>query len=50
MADISKIHQAKDLYEFSGLWNEEMYIKDLTVSFVPGPFIVTYLELMYDLD
>lgn len=24
--------QGKNLYEFSGLWNEEMYIKDLTVS------------------
>jgi hypothetical protein len=23
----------KNLFEFSGLWNEQMYIKDLTVSF-----------------
>lgn len=27
--------QGKNLYEFSGLWNEEMYIKDLTVSTWP---------------
>tara|TARA_R110002003_G_scaffold140_25_gene12908 strand:+ start:2071 stop:2352 length:282 start_codon:yes stop_codon:yes gene_type:complete len=28
-----KDSQGKNLYEFSGLWNEVMYIKDLTVSF-----------------
>lgn len=28
--------QGKNLFEFSGLWNEEMYIKDLTVSSSPS--------------
>lgn len=28
-----KDSNGKNLYEFSGLWNDKMYIKDLTVSF-----------------
>ena len=29
-----KDQQGNSLYEFSGLWNDKMYIKDLTVSMV----------------
>ena len=39
----------KNLYELSGLWNEEMYIKDLTVSLLsPILFSLAPPDIGYD--